>query len=143
VGDQLGGALPGEGSGMHDGIVIVAGSVGSGAGDRMRRGLIVVAGAAGPFCGARMSAGTIVVGGSLGDHPGIGMRRGSIVALGAVRRLAPSFADCGVHDLSFQHILSRFLMKRDLRELAGRLGLMRRWCGDLAENGRGEILSQV
>jgi formylmethanofuran dehydrogenase subunit C len=143
AGDQLGGALPGEGFGMHDGIVIVAGAAGSGVGDRLRRGLIVVAGDAGPFCGARMSAGTIVVGGRLGDHPGVAMRRGSIVALGAMARLAPSFADCGVHDLTLQRILARFLTKRGLPEMAEKTIKLRRWYGDLAENGRGEILSQV
>jgi formylmethanofuran dehydrogenase subunit C len=143
AGDQLGGALPGEGFGMYDGTVIVAGSAGHGAGDRMRRGLVVVAGAVGPFCGARMSAGSIVVGAALGDHPGTAMRRGSIVALGAVTRLLPSFADCGVHELSFQHLLSRLLMKRGFPEMAERVAPLRRWFGDVAERGKGEIFTQV
>lgn len=142
AGDQLGGALPGEGFGMHDGIVIVAGAAGRGVGDRMRRGLIVVAGAAGAFCGARMSAGTIVVGGGLGDHPGVAMRRGSLFALGAVTRLPPSFADCGIHELAVQHILSRFLAKRGLHEMADKVVPLRRWFGDLAERGKGEIFAQ-
>jgi formylmethanofuran dehydrogenase subunit C len=142
AGDRLGGALPGEGLGMHDGIVIVAGAAGRGVGDRMRRGLIVVAGAAGPFCGARMSAGSIVIGGGLGDHPGVAMRRGSLFALGAVARLPPSFADCGVHELAVQRILARFLAKRGLREMADRVLPLRRWFGDLAERGKGEIFTQ-
>jgi formylmethanofuran dehydrogenase subunit C len=143
AGDQLGGALPGEGLGMHDGTVIVAGAAGYGVGDRMRRGAIVIGGAAGAFCGARMRAGTIVVGGALGDHPGIAMRRGSIIALGGVKRLPPSFADCGVHDLAVQHLLAGFLARRGFPKMAERLAPLRRWYGDLAERGKGEIFTQV
>lgn len=143
AGDQLGGALPGEGSGMSDGTVIVAGSAGRGVGDRLRRGLIIVAGSVGPFCGARMVAGSIIVGGALGDHPGLAMRRGSIVALGAVTRLPPSFADCGVHDLGVQRLLAQLLVRHGFLELAQRLVPLRRWFGDLAERGKGEIFTNA
>ncbi|MDB5408539.1 MAG: formylmethanofuran dehydrogenase subunit [Rhodospirillales bacterium] len=140
VGEALGGALPGERVGMRGGTVVVARNAQSGVGDRMRRGLVVVVGSAGAFCGARLAAGTIVVGGGIGDHPGIAMRRGSIVALGAAPRLAPSFADCGVHDLIAQHLLARRLALLGLGTLASRIGPLRRFMGDQAEAGRGEIL---
>lgn len=140
AGDQLGGALPGDRHGMSDGIVIVAGGAGSSVGDRMRRGLIVVAGAVGRFCGARMAAGTIVVVGRVGEFPGAAMRRGSILALGGAS-LLPSFADCGVHDLVVQHLLARVLMNHGLPAIAAQLRPLRRWVGDLALGGRGEILT--
>jgi formylmethanofuran dehydrogenase subunit C len=140
VGEALGSALPGDRVGMRGGAVIVAGDAQSGVGDRMRRGLIVIGGAAGPFCGARMQAGTIIVGGVVGDHPGIAMRRGSILALGGAPRLSPSFADCGIHMLTVQRLLARCLAQLGLRELALRVGPLRRFMGDQAEAGRGEIL---
>jgi formylmethanofuran dehydrogenase subunit C len=141
VGDQLGGALPGERTGMREGRVVVAGSAGSGVGDRMHRGFIAVGGAAGSFCGARMAAGTIVVGGALGAHPGIAMRRGTIVALDGAPPVPASFAESGVHELAFARLLARALTGTGLDRLAPRLARLRRWAGDLAEGGRGEILA--
>jgi formylmethanofuran dehydrogenase subunit C len=141
AGDQIGGALPGERTGMREGIVVVGGSAGASLGDRMRRGLIVVAGGAGPFCGSRMSAGTIVVGGRLGAHPGVAMRRGSIVALGGVLRLAPSFAESGVHELIAMLVVARVVAGLGLGDLAARATVLRRWIGDLGERGKGEILA--
>jgi formylmethanofuran dehydrogenase subunit C len=141
VGDQLGGALPGERTGMSEGIVIIGGSAGISAGDRMRRGLIVVAGAAGSFCAARMLAGTIIVGGALGAQPGIAMRRGSLMALSATIQPAPGFADCGVSELTILRLIGRFLARRGLASLAARMGPLRRRVGDLAQNGKGEILT--
>jgi formylmethanofuran dehydrogenase subunit C len=140
AGEALGGALPGERIGMRGGTVIFDGDAASGVGDRMRRGIIVVGGSAGSFCGARMAAGSIVVGGTMGDHPGVAMRRGSILALGGVTRLLPSFADCGIHDLTVQHLLARLLAQLGLDALAARVGPSRRFIGDQAEGGRGEIL---
>jgi formylmethanofuran dehydrogenase subunit C len=141
AGDRLGGALPGEGSGMSEGIVVLAGSAGVGVGDRMRRGLIVVAGAVGPFCAARMLAGTIIVGGAIGEQPGVAMRRGSLVALGGTAQPAPGFADCGVTDLTILRLVGRLLAGRGLTELADRIGPLRRRVGDLAQGGKGEILT--
>jgi formylmethanofuran dehydrogenase subunit C len=141
VGDQLGGALPGERTGMSEGIVIIGGSAGIGVGDRMRRGLIVVAGAAGSFCAARVLAGTIIVGGALGAQPGIAMRRGSLMALTGTVQPAPGFADCGVTELTMLRLLGRFLAGRGLASLAARIGPLRRRVGDLAQNGKGEILT--
>jgi formylmethanofuran dehydrogenase subunit C len=121
-------------------VVIVAGKAGCGTGDRMRRGLVVVCGSAGPFCGARMLAGTIVVGGPLGAHPGVAMRRGSLVALGGAPPL-PGFADGGRHELAFFGLLARVLADRGVGLLADRVASLRRWSGDLATGGKGEILT--
>jgi len=142
AGDQLGGALPGEKSGMRGGTVAVAGAAGSGAGDRMRRGLILVRGAAGPFCGARMAAGTIVVGGRVGAHAGLAMRRGSLLALGGLSAVLPSFRDSGRPDLTFPRLLARLLTREGMPALVPERPL-RRWTGDHALGGRGEILAAV
>ena len=141
AGDELGGALPGERNGMSGGMAIVAGSAGSGVGDRLRRGLIVVAGAVGPCCGARMSAGTIVVGGRLAEFAGAAMRRGSILGLGESADILPGFGESGIHDLVFQRLLAQTLGRCGLPELAARLQPLRRWQGDLAVAGKGEILT--
>jgi formylmethanofuran dehydrogenase subunit C len=141
VGDQLGGALPGERTGMSEGIVIVGGKAGGFVGDRMRRGLIVVAESAGPFCAARMLAGTIVVGGAIGADPGVAMRRGTLVALSGVIQPTAGFADCGITELTVLRLIGRFLARSGLAPLAGRIGRLRRRVGDLAQNGKGEILA--
>jgi formylmethanofuran dehydrogenase subunit C len=87
-----------------------------------------------------VTAGTIVVGGALGPHPGVAMRRGSLVALaGAVP--PASFADTGRHELAFLRVLAGLLAREGAGELAGQLRPMRRWAGDLALGGRGEILA--
>jgi len=141
AGDHLGTALPGERQGMRDGMVIVEGSAGAGVGDRLRRGLIVVRGAVGPFCGARMGAGTIVVGGEVGAGAGAAMRRGTLVVAGKPMVPLPGFADCGLHELTVQRLLARVLAEHGIGELAGRVQALRRWQGDLAVGGRGEILT--
>jgi formylmethanofuran dehydrogenase subunit C len=141
AGDRLGGALPGERTGMSEGLVIVGGNAKSYLGDRMRRGTIIVAGAAGPFGAARLVAGTIIVGGAMGAHPGTAMRRGSLVALGGVPPPSPGFADCGLQDLAVVRLLGRFLAQQGFAELAARCSSLRRWVGDLAQSGKGEILA--
>jgi formylmethanofuran dehydrogenase subunit C len=141
AGDRLGAALPGEGAGMSEGIVVIGGNAGSGVGDRMRRGIIVVAGAVGPYSAARMLAGTIIVGGAVGEQPGIAMRRGSLVALAGTVQPAPGFADCGVAELTILRLIGRFLDGRGLSTLADGIGQLRRRVGDLAQSGKGEILT--
>jgi len=140
AGDGLGGALPGASAGMRDGIVIVAGDAGDAAGATLRRGLVIIAGGAGAGCGAEMLAGTILVGGAVGAYAGAAMRRGSIIALGGAERIGVGFADCGVHDLVFLRLLARQLDALGLGELARRLGKLRRFAGDAAVAGRGELL---
>ena len=141
AGDAIGGALPGALGGMRGGTVLVAGRAGDEAGRHLRRGLIVIGGAAGTACGTEMVAGTIVVAGSLGARAGTAMRRGSVIALGGATRIGATFADCGVHDLVFLRLLARHLATLGLGALARRLGPLRRWMGDAAVGGRGELLT--
>jgi formylmethanofuran dehydrogenase subunit C len=140
AGDALGGALPGAAGGMRDGTVLVAGRAGAEAGRRLRRGLIVIGGDAGQCCGAEMIAGTIVVAGRAGAFAGAAMRRGSIIALGGVARIGATFADGGVHDLIFLRLLARHLAAFGVDGVAARLSRLRRWTGDAAVGGAGELL---
>jgi formylmethanofuran dehydrogenase subunit C len=141
AGAFLGSAPPGERLGLRGGLVTVGGTVGERAGDRMRRGMILVAGNAGAACGARMVAGTIAVAGRLGPLPGLRMRRGTIVAASTSEGVPDTFADTGRADLTIFKLLARrlgaaaswiepLLTGRPLRRLAG----------DLAVDGKGEIL---
>lgn len=140
AGSGLGGALPGVAGGMKGGTVIVAGNAGDQAGQRLRRGLVIIGGEAGASCGSGMIAGTIVVGGKLGAYAGAGLVRGSIISLGGTDSIIPTFADCGVHDLVFIRLLARHLTSLGQSTLAARLGPLRRYAGDTAVDGKGEIL---
>jgi len=138
AGDCLGGPGPGEITGMRGGVVLAHGHVGERAGDRMRRGTIVVEGDAGAYAGSRMIAGTLVVLGRSGPLPGYLMRRGTIV-LGEAVSLLPTFIDCGVHDLIAARLMAGFIGGYSARaaNLFGRP--LRRFAGDMATLGKGEI----
>ncbi len=139
AGDRLGGARTGETAGMRGGRIHVAGGAGEGAGHRMRRGLIVIEGDCGPAAGSEMIAGTLVILGQAGAHPGFLMRRGSIL-LGRQAELLPGFLDAGVHDFAWLRVLERHLAATGLN-LADRLtSRARRYAGDMAALGKGEIL---
>jgi formylmethanofuran dehydrogenase subunit C len=138
AGDRLGGPLPGEMAGMRGGVVIVRGDAGERIGDRLRRGTIVVEGRAGAWAGSRMIAGTLVVGGSAGPLPGYLMRRGTIV-LGSAATLSPTFIDCGKHDLVALRLLATFVTRTSARASKVLQRSLRRFAGDMAVLGKGEI----
>ena len=140
AGDGLAGALPGAVGGMSGGIVILGGNAGAFVGQRLRRGLVVTGGGVGAACGSGMIAGTIVIGGRVGADLGIAMRRGSILALGGAERLGPTFVDCGVHDLVWLRLLRRHVAALGEPGLAERIQSLRRYAGDAAVAGRGELL---
>lgn len=141
AGDFLAAAIPGDHQGMKGGAIVVAGNAGDRAGDRMRRGSLLIEGNAGDYCGSRMVAGTLAVWGEVGRSPGFAMRRGTLV-LRQKPELLPTFNDCGEYPLNFLTLLIR-----SWRKLPGKFaGLpesgfrVRRYMGDLANAGRGEIL---
>jgi len=138
VGDRLGGPLPGEMAGMRGGVVIVRGDAGERTGDRLRRGTIVVEGRAGAWAGSRMIAGTVIVGGSAGPLPGYLMRRGTIVVAGSTD-LSPTFIDCGMQDLIALRLLAMFVARYSARAARVLQHSLRRFAGDMAVLGRGEI----
>lgn len=142
AGDFLAAAIPGAHRGMEGGTVVVAGDAGDRVGDHMRRGMVLIEGNAGDYCASRMGAGTIAVWGSVGASPGLGMRRGTLLLQAAPAHLLPTFSDCGS---STQGFLA--LLVRDWRPLSTRFGGIpasrvraRRFVGDRANEGRGEIL---
>jgi len=140
AGERLGGPLSGETVGMSGGVLHVRGDVGARAGDRLRRGFILIGGRAGAYAGSRMIAGTLAIGGEAGDLPGYLMGRGTILLGRGATLLSPSFGDCGEHDL-----VAAQLLANHIGEFSGKLARLfrrplRRWAGDLAALGKGEIL---
>jgi formylmethanofuran dehydrogenase subunit C len=140
AGARLGGALPGWSRGMTGGEIIVRGPAGDDAAARCRRGLVVTGGA-GADAGMAMIAGTLLVLGPTGPHPGRGNRRGTILALGGILppetyRYACTFRPPHVRVLLL-HLRRRHGVAFSDEALDGRY---RRFCGDLGEPGRGEIL---
>ncbi|ROH85358.1 formylmethanofuran dehydrogenase subunit C [Pseudomethylobacillus aquaticus] len=138
-GDYLGAGLVGERKGMRGGTVLVTGNVGDRAGDQMRRGLMLIEGDAGDYCASRMLAGTLGVLGKVGRYTGYGMRRGTLL-LTQTPLLHATLADCGTHTLPFLN-----LMFKSLRGLPSRYAQLdqnrvRRYAGDIANQGTGEIL---
>ncbi len=144
AGDFLGAALPGNKQGMKGGTILVKGSVGERAGDHMRRGVILVEGDAGAYCGSRMVAGTIAVMGQTGSYLGYAMRRGTLL-LWNQPQLSATFNDCGSHTLaflpmlfgSFKHLNSKFA------DASLAFNRVRRYGGDMAETGMGEVLVKL
>jgi formylmethanofuran dehydrogenase subunit C len=138
AGSFLGAPLEGEMEGMTGGLLIVRGSAGERAGDRLRRGTILIEGFAGDYPGSRLIAGTLIVLGGCGSLPGYLMRRGTIV-LAEPPELAPTFVDCGVHELAFGSLFAN-LLRPESRAAARVLGLaLTRFAGDMAALGKGEI----
>ena len=140
VGDRAGGALQGASKGMTGGLIIVRGGAGRDAGARMRRGILCCA-ATGPGAGLGMIAGNIIVAGAIGDGAGAGNKRGSIVALGGVR-VPQTYAYACTYRPPHLSLMFRFLRERFSFAVndAQLHGLYRRYSGDLAEVGKGEIL---
>jgi formylmethanofuran dehydrogenase subunit C len=140
-GDYLGGPLPGELTGMRGGTIVVAGRAGERAGDRMRRGLIAIGGDCDDFPASRMIAGTVAILGDCGRMPGYLMRRGTILLGGKPVILTPTFTESGVTELTVLRLIVRAL-KAHLpgAKLAAFEGIVRRFGGDMAVLGKGEII---
>ncbi len=139
AGDHLGGPFAGETVGMRGGAIVVRGSAGARAADRMRRGTIVVEGPCGAYAGSRMIAGTLVLLRRAGPLPGYLMKRGTIVLGADTEELSPTFIDCGVHALVAMRLLSDFVGTYSRRAAAGLRGPLRRYAGDMAVLGKGEV----
>ena len=140
VGDNAGGALPGAKKGMRGGELVILGHAGAEAGACIRRGTLAVRGNVGARCGRAAIAGTIFVGGDAGPDAGLWSKRGSLVVAGAVTPLVTYREDC-----TYRPVVLRLLLLR-LRALGLPItpahvdGAWRRWSGDLAESGLGELL---
>lgn len=142
AGPRAGAAAPGYKRGMTGGELVVHGGAGDESGSLMRRGLLVVGGAAGKRIGLNMIAGTVVLCGRIGSEPGLWSKRGSLVALGSITPPATYVYACTyqpVHlRVTFTRLQQRFKLPLRRKHLTGHY---RRYSGDMAELGRGEILA--
>ena len=142
AGDRTGAADADARKGMTGGELLVRGGTGAEPGARMRRGLLVVGGDVGGRAGLGMIAGTVMVFGKAGRSPGLGSKRGSIVALGAID-IPPTYRYACTYRPD--HLRLTLLRLREWYGLAVRErqldGLYRRYSGDFADIGRGEILA--
>ncbi|KKM08943.1 hypothetical protein SY88_21005 [Clostridiales bacterium PH28_bin88] len=140
AGHLVGAAYRGNDTGMNGGLIVIEGGAGDMVGEHMRRGVIVVYREAGDFAGAMMRGGTLVLAGPAGEAPGAGMRRGSIVALHPCS-LLPTFKYAAAFQPVFLRLLYRWLAQQGVKIPGEKAeAVYRRYCGDMAETGKGEIL---
>ncbi len=141
AGAGAGAASPGASKGMRGGEIVIDGSADRGAGARMRRGLIVVTGDVAADAAHGMIAGTLVVFGAVATGALASGKRGSLVAMRAFD-VPPTFRYACTYRPGFVSLLLRSVRARygvavDERWITG---LYRRYSGDFAELGKGEIL---
>lgn len=139
VGDFLASAIPGDRKGMKGGLVIVTGNAGDRVGDQMRRGVVLIEGNVGTYCASRMLAGTIGVMGSVGDYVGFGMRRGTLL-LFATPNMHSTLQDCGSHTLPFLSLMFKSFQGLPSKFAKLNQNRVQRYAGDIANDGKGEIL---
>lgn len=140
-GDFAAGALAGDMEGMTGGTLTIHGHAGARLADRMRRGLVLVGGNAGDFAASRLVAGTVGIAGQVGAHYAYGMRRGTLLFAQRPTYLPPTFADAGRGFDVFWSLLVRSLEGEIAPFSQWRTAaLPRRYTGDAAVDGRGELL---
>jgi formylmethanofuran dehydrogenase subunit C len=142
AGSGVGSALPGASRGMTGGEIFVRRGVGRDAGAGVRRGLIVIGGDADDGAARAMIAGTLVVMGRIAGTVGLWNKRGTVLALGgaavpATYRLACTYRPPHVR-LLLTYIRRAHGVPVEDRFVTGRYT---RYCGDLSELGKGEILT--
>ncbi len=139
--DFLAAAIPGDRHGMVGGMVIVTGNAGDRVGDYMRRGAVLIEGNAGDYCASRMLAGTIAVLGKAARLAGHSMKRGTLLLNSMPTELPATFNDCGTHHLNYLTLLIKSWQSLDSKfALLEPRSRVRRYMGDLANAGKGEIL---
>jgi formylmethanofuran dehydrogenase subunit C len=144
AGDNLAGARAGESRGMTGGEIVVRGAAGRDAGALVRRGLVVVGGAAGAGAGRAMIAGTLIVFGTLGPGAAAWSKRGTLVAMCGVS-VPPTFRYACTYRpphlaLTLTYLRRHYALAVEDDHVTGEY---RRYSGDLAELGRGEILEWI
>jgi formylmethanofuran dehydrogenase subunit C len=138
AGGQIGAAYRGSLSGMTGGVILVEGSAGIEIGMRMRRGLIAVKGSVRDFAGLQMKGGTLFLLGGAELRTGAWMVRGTIVCLQPIA-LLPTFAYACTYNPVFLRLYAERLRASGF-EIPHRHGGYRRYSGDAAVPGKGEIL---
>jgi formylmethanofuran dehydrogenase subunit C len=127
------------GAKMRNGSIICHGSTGDRLGDQMRRGLILIDGNAGDYAASRMIAGTIGVYGKVGKYAGFAMKRGTLLLL-KMPNLHATIQDCGTHTLPFLALLFQSFKTLPTKFNHIKNQRAQRFAGDLACDGKGEIL---
>ena len=143
AGHLVGAVYRGGHKGMTGGEILIHGDAGNEVGHGIRRGLIAVAGNIGDFAGVGMIAGTILVGSSGGIRHGAGMKRGTIAFLNAASGFdpLPTFRSSGSYQPTFLRLILRDLQVAGFAVPDGAAdATYERWCGDLVELGKGELL---
>lgn len=140
AGQQVGSAYRGSMSGMSGGTILVDGSAGIELGMRMKRGLIVVGGLVRDFAGLQMKGGTIVLMKGAEIRTGAWMQRGTIISL-APLRLMPTFARTADYNPTFLRVYAKHLASHGIElPFDSEQGAYRRYLGDAAVPGKGELL---
>ena len=142
AGARAGGAAADARRGMTGGELLIRGSAGEDPGTRMRRGLVVITGDVARRAGPGMIAGTVIVFGTPGPGPGLWSKRGSIVAMGKVE-IPPTYRAACTYQPAHVRVTLLRLRRQYALDVEERYltGFYRRYSGDLAELGRGEILA--
>jgi formylmethanofuran dehydrogenase subunit C len=140
AGGQIGAAYRGSMAGMNEGTILIEGSAGMEVGMRMRRGVIAVKGPVKDFAGLQMKGGTIVLMGGAEIRTGAWMVRGTIIALTPLRIL-PTFSFACAYNPVFLRLYAKYLQALGFSvPVEEREGSYRRYTGDTAVPGKGEIL---
>jgi len=140
AGGQVGAAYRGSLKGMREGTILIGGTAGLEVGMRMRRGIIAVRGRVKDFAGLQMKGGTLVLMGGAEIRTGAWMVRGTIISLVPLR-LLPTFAGACSYQPTFLRLYARYLGRLGFEiPVAGPAGSYRRYTGDSAVPGKGEIL---
>jgi formylmethanofuran dehydrogenase subunit C len=140
AGGQAGAAYRGSLSGMTDGTILIDGSGGLEVGMRMKRGTIVVGGPVRDFAGLQMKGGTIVLRSGAELRTGAWMNRGTILSLKPIP-LLPTFSYAATYNPVFLRLFARYMATLGVTiPFDDRHGAYRRYSGDAAVPGRGEIL---
>lgn len=140
AGGQIGAAYRGSMSGMKGGAIYVGGSAGLEVGMRMKRGIIAIGGLVRDFAGLQMKGGTIILLRGAELRTGAWMVRGTIVSLAPIP-LLPTFAYACDYNPTFVHLYAKHLATLDIAiPYAASEGAYRRYTGDTAVPGKGEIL---
>jgi formylmethanofuran dehydrogenase subunit C len=122
---------------MKGGAILIAGSAGLEVGMRMKRGVIVVGGPVRDFAGLQMKGGTIFLLSGAEIRTGAWMFRGTIVSLVPIP-LLPTFSYACRYQPTFLRVYAQYLSR--LGVSIPQDGAYRRYTGDTAVPGKGEIL---
>jgi formylmethanofuran dehydrogenase subunit C len=140
AGGQVGAAYRGSPSGMKGGTILIGGTAGLEVGMRMRRGVIAIGGLTRDFAGLQMKGGTIFLLGGAELRTGAWMSRGTIVSLAPIS-LLPTFAFACTYQPPFLPMYTKHLQALGYAiPPEAQHGVYRRYTGDAAVPGKGEIL---